>query len=42
MRDFCATVIKQMSHGEMDFQKKAALDMAAAILPYGKQVEMKE
>ena len=42
LREFCSSVIQQMSHGELEFQKTAALDIAASILPYGKQAELKE
>ena len=42
LREFCSSVLQSMSHGELEFQKTTALDIAAAILPYGKQAELKE
>ena len=42
LREFCQSTLLQLSHGELDFQKTTALDIAAEILPYAKQVEMKD
>ena len=40
LREFCTTVLQQMSHADLEFQKTTSLDIAAQILPYGKQVDM--
>ena len=40
IREFCTTVLSQMSHAELEFQKTTALDIAAQILPYGRQAEL--
>lgn len=39
LREFCSNVLPQMSHGELEFQKTTALDLAAGILPYARQVD---
>jgi hypothetical protein len=40
LREFCTTILQTMSHAELDFQKTTSLDIAAQVLPYGKQADL--
>ena len=40
LREFCTTILNQMSKADLEFQKTTSLDIAAQVLPYGKQVDM--
>ena len=42
LREFCSSTLLQMSKAELDFQKTTSLDITAQLLPYARQVDIKD